>query len=116
MTDLQSIPIEALMAEIIRRCGASTPSPNGTRERLLGKYGEVCTRACAAKILGVSHSTVGDMLEDGRLQCACSGSRVLVSSIADYIERKPEIDAETRARKAAKKRTENGETCRWHIS
>lgn len=116
MMDLQSIPIEALMAEIIRRCGISTPSPNSARERLIHEYGEVCTQACAARILGISNSTVRDMVEDGRLQYACNGNRVLVESIADYIERKPEIDAETRARKAAKKRAENGETRRWYIS
>lgn len=116
MMDLQSIPIEALMAEIIRRCGISTPSPNSARERLINEYGEVCTQACAARILGISHSTVREMVEDGRLQYACGGSRVLVSSIADYIDRKPEFDASARARKAAKKRAENAEAPRWYIT
>lgn len=56
------------------------------RETLLvSQYGEVCSKATAAKILSKSTQTVRVMLEDGRLDTACAGTAVDVRSIARYI-------------------------------
>ena len=69
---------------------------------MLDRYGEVATRAQAARILGCSVSKVRMMLTDGRLSTACAGTMVDVRSIAAYIERPAEIDQMTRDRKAGR--------------
>ena len=69
---------------------------------MLDRYGEVATRAQAARILGCSVSKIRMMLLDGRLETCCAGTRVDVRSIAEYIERPAEIDQETRNRKAGR--------------
>lgn len=62
-------------------------------------YGEVCTKTAATRILGRSAKTVNRMLEDGRLEPACEGTRVDVRSIARYIEAPKQVDFEARKRK-----------------
>lgn len=69
---------------------------------MLDRYGEVATRAQAARILGCSVSKIRMMLLDGRLSTACAGTMVDVRSIAAYIERPAEIDQITRDRKAGR--------------
>lgn len=53
---------------------------------LLDKYGEACKYTDAGKIIGCSRYTVMNMLEDGRLEYACAGTRVSVRSIARYLD------------------------------
>ena len=59
-------------------------TPNDRMNDMLSRYGEVCTRAQAARILGRSPKTVRAMLADGRLAEACAGEMVDVRSIAAY--------------------------------
>lgn len=66
---------------------------------MLERYGEVCTKTAAAKILGCSVGKIKAMLKDGRLSVACEGTMVDVRSIAGYIQRPAQIDRETRLRK-----------------
>ncbi|MBQ4264358.1 MAG: helix-turn-helix domain-containing protein [Clostridia bacterium] len=54
-------------------------------EELLGRYGEYVDKTVTAKILGVTRATVYAMLADGRIEGACSGRRVSVRSIAQYM-------------------------------
>ena len=54
---------------------------------MVQKYGEVCTKTTAGKILSCSLQTINAMLKDGRLKEACVGRRVDVRSIANYIEK-----------------------------
>jgi hypothetical protein len=70
---------------------------------MLERYGEVCTKKLAAKILGKCPATIGVMLADGRLRTACAGTMVDVRSIAAYIEQPRAIDEVTRQRKRGRK-------------
>lgn len=70
---------------------------------MLERYGEVCKRTVAAKILGCSVGKIRAMLEDGRLALACGGEMVDVRSIAAYIERPRQIDELARQRKLGRK-------------
>ena len=67
-------------------------------EVMVRNYGEACTKAAAARILGRHVRTVGKMLNDGRLDYACAGTMVDVRSIARYISQPKQEDF------AAKKR------------
>ena len=75
--------------------------PRDRRTEILERYGDVVTIASAAK-----------MLEDGRLTWACEGTRVDVSSIADYIERPGTKDAEASLRR---RRAKAGKECRFSV-
>ena len=70
---------------------------------MLDRYGEVCTRVAAARILGCSSSKVKNMIHDGRLALACGGEMVDVRSIAEYIARPAQIDEVARQRKMGRK-------------
>ena len=70
---------------------------------MLNRYGEVCTRAKAAHILGRSYQTIVNMLDDGRLQWACAGTMVDVRSIARYINQPRQVESERRARRIREK-------------
>ena len=65
---------------------------------MVARYGEVCTRAKAARILGRCFTTINAMLDDGRLQWACAGTMVDVRSIARYIEQPKQADFEAKKR------------------
>lgn len=78
-------------------------TPNERMTDMLERYGEVCTRTAAAKILGCSASKVKAMLQDGRLALACAGTMVDVRSIAAYIQQPRQIDEMTRQRKLGRK-------------
>lgn len=54
-------------------------------EALVDKYGEVCNKTRAAKILSKTTNTINAMIRDGRLNAACGGTMVDVRSIARYI-------------------------------
>ena len=73
-----------------------------TNDRLtdmLDRYGEVCTRVAAARILGCSTGKVKNMIQDGRLALACGGDMVDVRSIAEYIVQPRQIDEVARQRR-----------------
>ena len=70
---------------------------------MLERYGEVCTRVAAARILGCSTGKVKAMLNDGRLALACAGEMVDVRSIAAYIQQPRQVDEVARQRKLGRK-------------
>ena len=70
---------------------------------MLERYGEVCTRTVAARILGCSTGKIRCMLQDGRLALACGGEMVDVRSIAEYITRPAQADELARQRKMGRK-------------
>lgn len=78
-------------------------TPNDRLNDILERYGEVCTKTEAARILGRSPRTVRTMLNDGRLELACAGTMVDVRSIAGYIQQPRQIDELTRQRKLGRK-------------
>ena len=73
-------------------------------DALVERYGEVCTRVAAARILGRSANTVKAMLQDGRLDTACAGTMVDVRSIARYICQPAVEDFEARKRRYKQRR------------
>ena len=78
-------------------------NPNDRLNDMLSRYGEVCTKTQAARILGRSPKTVRAMLADGRLAEACGGSMVDVRSIAAYICQPRQVDEMARQRKMGRK-------------
>lgn len=68
-------------------------------EMMVRMYGEVCTKAAAARILGRNIRTLYSMLEDGRVDEACEGTMVDVRSIARYIQQPKQADFEARKRR-----------------
>ena len=66
---------------------------------MLERYGEVCTRVAAARILGCSTGKIKAMINDGRLETACGGTMVDVRSIAKYITQPRLIDEAARQRR-----------------
>ena len=73
-------------------------------ECLVEKYGEVCKKAKAARILGCSQPKVYAMLRDRRLDSACGGKMVDVRSIARYICAPEAEDFRARTERAREKR------------
>ena len=76
---------------------------NDRMNDMLERYGEVCTRTVAARVLGCSVGKIKSMLVDGRLATACEGTMVDMRSIASYIMRPAQADIEARARKLGRK-------------
>lgn len=68
-------------------------------QMMVQMYGEVCTRAAAARILGRNVKTLGNMIDDGRIDEACGGTMVDVRSIARYITQPKQADFEARQRR-----------------
>ena len=54
-------------------------------EALVAKYGESVDKSLAARIMGVTRSTVYAMIADGRVESAGAGKHVSVRSIARYL-------------------------------
>lgn len=77
-------------------------TPNDRMNDMLSRYGEVCTKAQAARILGRSPKTVRAMLADGRLAEACAGEMVDVRSIAAYITAPRQADFEAKVRRSGR--------------
>ena len=79
------------VAELERRIQAleartlSEPVSQRREASLVERYGESVDKTSAAKLLGVTRSTVYTMLSDGRILGACGGRRVDVRSIARYL-------------------------------
>ena len=70
---------------------------------MLERYGEVCTRVAAARILGCSTGKIKCMLHDGRLETACGGTMVDVRSIVEYIVQPRPSDEAARQRRKGRK-------------
>ena len=70
---------------------------------MLARYGEVCKRTIAARILGCSDSKIKNMIQDGRLETACGGSMVDVRSIAAYICQPRQAEELARQRKMGRR-------------
>ena len=66
---------------------------------MLERYGEVCKRTVAARILGCSVGKIASMLRDGRLALACGGEMVDVRSIAAYIQQPARAEETARQRR-----------------
>lgn len=77
-------------------------TPNDRMNDMLSRYGEVCTRAEAARILGRCPKTVRAMLADGRLSEACAGEMVDVRSIAAYITAPRQADFDAKIRRSGR--------------
>lgn len=60
-------------------------SENALADRLVSQYGGYVDKTVAAKIIGVTRTTVYAMLADGRIRGAYEGRRVDVRSIARYL-------------------------------
>ena len=60
------------------------------------RYGEVCRRSHAARILHCTPQRINAMLDDGRLTWACGGTMVDVRSIAHYITQPKQVEFEGR--------------------
>ena len=71
-------------------------------DELTTRYGEYVDKTVAARILGVTRTTVYAMLEDGRIEGACEGRRVSVSSIARYMM-KPKLGEGGRSRRGKRR-------------
>lgn len=93
VTATVQLPLDALLDALASR------APVDRHRSMVTMYGEACSKATAAKIIGCSAPHISALLEDGRIQTACEGTKVDVRSLADYIERKPEIDRHTRLSK-----------------
>lgn len=78
-------------------------TPNDRMNDMLDRYGEVCNKTVAAKILGCSTGKVRMMITDGRLETACAGTMVDVRSIAEYIQQPRQIDELARQRRMGRK-------------
>lgn len=72
---------------------------NARMDDMLARYGEVCNKTVAARILGRSVNTVKAMVRDGRLDAACAGAMVDVRSIARYICQPEEAEEAARVRR-----------------
>lgn len=74
---------------------------------MLTRYGEVCRRSIAAKILHCCPAKINAMLDDGRLEWACGGTMVDVRSIAKYICEPRAQEEKARKQRVAKKYNSN---------
>ena len=92
------VPLDLIVQALAEQLSGRLPVDR--HAAMIQRLGEACTRDAAAREISVDVRTVGRMIRDGRLRAACEGSRVDVRSLADYIERRPEADAE--ARRAAR--------------
>lgn len=68
-------------------------------DMMVDRYGEVCTKAQAARILGRSRKTVPGMIADGRIESACAGTMVDVRSIAAFIHQPEQANFEAKKRR-----------------
>ena len=77
---------------------------------MLNRYGEVCRKSDAARILHRCPTTINQMLKDGRIDYACGGEMVDVRSIARYIATPAAEDS-----RARRERAMNRNGCRFRV-
>ena len=68
-------------------------------DMMVDRYGEVCSKAEAGRILSRDPRIISRMIKDGRLESACGGSMVDMRSIARYIAQPEQEENEARARR-----------------
>ena len=90
------------LEEHARRMFQQEQASHCRADELTKRYGEYVDKTVAARILGVTRTTVYAMLADGRIQGACSGRRVSVKSIEQYML-KPKLGEGRRSRRGKKK-------------
>lgn len=78
---------------------------------MVERYGEAVNQKRAGQILNKGHSSITNMLKDGRLR-RCCGSMVDVRSIAEYIEAPVQ---KNEAARLERKRQKRGVECRWRV-
>ena len=66
-------------------------------------YGECCTKAAAARVLGRNVRTISRMLDDGRIEYACAGTMVDVRSIVEYMYNTARIDEKVRVERVRRR-------------
>lgn len=66
--------------------------------QMVAEYGETCSKAVAARIMGCDSRTINRWIADGRIDSACAGTRVDVRSLARYITAPGEEDFQARKR------------------
>lgn len=93
------------LEERTRRALWNEEHPACRADELSARYGEYVDKTVAARILGVTRATVYAMLADGRIEGACEGRRVSVSSIARYMM-KPKLGEGGRYRRGKKRMQE----------
>lgn len=76
-------------------------------ELYVAKYGEACTKATAAKILGCSAGKIYSLLKVEMLDLVCEGTRVDVRSIARYMCEPAKANFEARKRRMMKRNGSN---------
>ena len=86
------------LEEHARRMFQQEQAAHCRANELTERYGEYVDKTVAARILGVTRATVYAMLDDGRIQGACEGRRVSVSSIEQYMM-KPKLGEGGRSRR-----------------
>lgn len=89
------------LEEHMRRMFQQEQAAHCRADELTERYGEYVDKTVAARILGVTRTTVYAMLADGRIQGACSGRRVSVRSIEQYML-KPKLGEGGRSRRGKK--------------
>lgn len=96
---MQSVPVTmSIPAEVLTQLLASI-APVDRHRAMVDRLGEACTKTTAAKEIECSTQTITQLLKDGRILPACEGTKVDVRSLADYIERRQQIDRDTRLKK-----------------
>lgn len=80
-----------------------TVTLESTESLYVKSYGEVCSKAQAARILSVDQRTISRMMADGRLKDACIGRKVNVRSIARFVCEPKVVCAEARVEKMKQK-------------
>ena len=91
------------IALILRGGGNKMINADERAELMVKCHGEVCKKSDAARILSMNPRTITAMLEDGRLQAACEGTRVDVRSIARYIATPAQVEEEGRIERLKRK-------------
>lgn len=84
------VPADLLAQAIARQ------APIDRHRAMVERLGEACSKTTAAHEIECSTSTITRLVEDGRIRTACEGTKIDVRSLADYIERKAEVDHEAR--------------------
>lgn len=90
MADLER-RVQALEERTRRTIWGDSAARLRREEALVESYGESVDKTVAARLLGVTRTTVYAMLADGRICGACAGRRVDVRSIAEYLSQRTPI-------------------------
>lgn len=93
------IPLTVQVPADLLAQALAAQAPFDRHRAMVERIGEACSKTTAAKEIECSTSTITRLLEDGRIRSACEGTKVDVRSLADYIERRAEVDHDTRMRK-----------------